>query len=487
MKNEINWYEAIGLKQGALVGQLVQSSLYAAVVSVEELAAVTMECKIPMVKLCWRIHDRSRQIEKSGETAFPEGVYTLVLGEVLPLQELKAYETADAAYGIETFVTLAAGDEIGGPYAFRASLHSGKPTDSMPEESLPARLAAIPIASPDMTEEQLRQICLDYMGLQVEFPYRLDRDFSFVIESQRRKRTLMGGQVYGGIPYISRGAGNLYRIAEICDPKTGVLNTSDELFDNIRYFGNACSGAASTAWSRVVTSAYLGYTMFMCPGNGFLPVGPYTGAEDSVTMYDRKSPDGVCCRKICDRNGPETMYESYAMMKPADGLVCDGHVRMNGVVPVVVRRADGTIDPDESFTLLREQVCYVSDPSHIRIAPDGSHYTSQGRKTYRNSFRMLFDAGYLPFTFAEFSDPSKVQRAKYRLAVEPELKDRVLTTNYAISDVFACRNGKRYVYRNMEFFRKELKLGDIFPAEALGEDTELTCRLYNGELLKISH
>jgi len=231
--------------------------------------------------------------------------------------------------------------------------------------------------------------------------------------------------------------------------------------------------------------AYLGYTMFMCPGNGFLPVGPYVGAADSVSMYDRKSPDGVCCRSICSSNGEQTMYESYGQMKPADGLVCDGHVRMNGVVPTVVRKADGTIDPDESFTLLLEQVCYVADPSHLCIAPDGSHYTAQGRTTYRNSFRMLYDAGYLPFTFAEFADPSKVQRAKFRLAVEPELKDRVLTTNYAISDVFALRNGKRYVYRNMEFFRKELKLGDIFPAEALGEDTKLSCRLYNGELLEI--
>ena len=56
-----------------------------------------------------------------------------------------------------------------------------------------------------------------------------------------------------------------------------------------------------------------------------------------------------------------------------------------------------------------------------------------------------------------------MEPARIRLAVEPELKDRVLTANYGISDVFAEVDGKRYVYRNMEFFRKEVKLGDIFP------------------------
>ena len=45
--------------------------------------------------------------------------------------------------------------------------------------------------------------------------------------------------------------------------------------------------------------------------------------------------------------------------------------------------------------------------------------------------------------------------------------------------------GKRYVYHNMEFFRKEVKMGEIFPEEALTKDTKITCRLYNGELVEV--
>ena len=97
----------------------------------------------------------------------------------------------------------------------------------------------------------------------------------------------------------------------------------------------------------------------------------------------------------------------------------------------------------------------------------------------------LLAAGYIPVTFAEFKDPSLVQPVRIRLAVEPELKERVLTSNYAISDVFAELDGKRYVYRNMEFFRKEVKLGDIFPEEALTKDTKIFCQLYNGQLVKV--
>ena len=102
------------------------------------------------------------------------------------------------------------------------------------------------------------------------------------------------------------------------------------------------------AWARVVTSAYLGYTMFMTEANGFLPVGPYRYSKENVTQFIR-GEDGYNCQTICQENGPETMYESYALMKPADGLVCNGHVRMNSAMPTVVRNADGTESASEQL------------------------------------------------------------------------------------------------------------------------------------------
>ena len=484
---DTSWYDVVEQKKGRARQKLVKSDYFASAISLEELGDVEIECIVPIVKMSYDIHTRADEIVKTGEFAFPgEGVNRFALRDVLPLAELKAFETADAAYGIGTTVTLASGDEVGSYFTFKGWLHPGATTTEVPEGNLAQRLAAIPVARPGMTEDQLRQICMDYMRLEVEAPFKLEEDFTYHIESQHRDRKLLGGKVYGGLPYVSRGAGNLYRLAEICDPVTGVLDRNSDVFENIRYFGNACSGAASMAWARVVTSAYLGYTMFLSEANGFLPVGPYRYGRENVTVFLKKDPDGYNCRHICDENGEQVMFESYAQMKPADGVGCCGHVRMNSAIPTVVRNADGTINGEESYTLMREQVCYPTHPNHIRIAPDGSHYLAQGFVDVKYTFRDLFDTEYIPFTFAEFRDPSRVEPTRVRFAVEPEVKDRVLTCNYPISDVFVELDGKRYAYRNMEFFRKEVKMGDIFPEEILTKEAKYSCQLYNGEIVEIS-
>lgn len=483
---ETSWYELIGQQSGQSLNTLLKCNHYATAAAADEILDVAMECVVPMMKAAYRICDRSGTAVLEGEHSFPpQGVTRFTLNEVLQPDILKSYETENTDYFFETTVTLITGDTIGRPFAFCCHLRAGKAATAVPATDMPARLAAIPIANAAMTEAELRQICLDYMKLQVEFPFRFEQDFDYVIQSQKRPRKLLAGKVYGGIPYVSRGAGNLYRIAEIYDSETGSIRVNSDIFNDIRYFGNACSGATSMSWARVVTSAYLGYTMFMTEANGFLPVGPYRYPKENVTKFVRNDPEGVCCRSLCDFNGEQTMYESYAQLKPADGAVCDGHVRMNSGVPTVVRKEDGTIDGDLSYTTMHEQVCYVSHRNHLRIAPDGSHYLAQGYVDIRYSFRDLWKTGYIPFTFPEFSQPSRVEPARVRLAVEPELKERVLTSNYPICDVFAERGGKRYVFRNMEFFRKEVKMEDIFPAKALAKDTKITCRLYNGQLLEV--
>ena len=123
--------------------------------------------------------------------------------------------------------------------------------------------------------------------------------------------------------------------------------------------------------------------------------------------------------------------------------------------------------------------------NHIRLAPNGAHYTAQGYVDGRSSFRTLFERGYLPFTFREFADPTLVEPARIRLAVEPELRERVLSANYPISDIFVELDGKRYAFHNMEFFRKEVKMGDVFPPEALTPQTRIFCQLLNGQRLEV--
>lgn len=479
---EVLWYEMIG-QEGISPNLLVQCDCFATVLSLEEMAPVEISCPVPIVSFRWELRNREKDLILEGIHSFgPEGVDRFALRDVLPMGRLEPYETESAEYYLTTAVTLATGDEVRGAFSFVGFLRKGRSATEVSGMNLRAQLEAIPVANASMTEDQLRQICMDYMRLELEFPFRMEEDFVFTVESQKRVRRLLGGKVYGGIPYVTRGAGNLYRIASAYNPATGTLDTASDIFDNIRYFGNACSGSASMAWARVVSSAYLGYTMFMTEANGFLPVGPYKYPAENLTKFSR---NGISCKSVCGFNGEETIYESYARMKPADGLVCDGHVRMNSSVPVVVRREDGTVDPDQSYTTVLEQICYVGASNHIRLAPDGAHYTAQGYVDGRSSFRTLFERGYLPFTFREFADPTLVEPARIRLAVEPELRERVLSANYPISDIFVELDGKRYAFHNMEFFRKEVKMGDVFPPEALTPQTRIFCQLLNGQRLEV--
>lgn len=485
-KNETDWYEIIGSKKAR--SKLVNSSFYASAFSVKEIEDVEIKCAVPMTGFSFTVNDSNGNSVMSGSHDFDaEGVTSFVIKDVLPLNDLSVYETEGADYSIRASVTLFSGDEVSGSYVLRGNLHKGRSTTELPKYDFLDRLKAIPVARPGMTEDELRKICLDYITLENEFTYKFKEDFDYVVYSQNRDRRLKAGNVYAGIPYVTRGAGNLYRIAEFFDEKTGELDVSGDIFKNIRHFGNACSGSACMAWARVITSAYLGYTMFLSEANGFLPVGPYRYSRKNVTKFVKKSidPNGYSCDDICKENGEQVMFESYALMKPADGVGCNGHVRMNSAVPVVVRNADGTIDGDKSYALMTEQVCYTPFVNQIRIAPDGSHYTAQGLVNNKYTFRELFDTNYIPFTFAEFKDPALVEDAKLRLSVEPELKMAVLSSNYAISDIFSDVNGKRYVFRNEEFFRREVKLGDIFPDEALADGAVIWCRLYNGETYEV--
>ncbi len=485
IKTDTTWYETMG--DPAAFKNAVQCETYAAALSLEELAEVRIHCRVPMTKAVYQIKMRKGAIALEGEHLFENGTETFLLKDILPLPEMKPFETKESTYQIGLTITLINGVELSGFRVFECSLRPGKTATKMPTANLAERLQAIPIAKPGMTEEELRQICIDYMKLENEFCYRFPEDFVYTIESQKRSRRLLAGKVYGGLPYVTRGAGNLYRVAEFIDPKTGMLDLSGDIFQNIRHFGNACSGSACMAWARVVTSAYLGYTMFLTHANGFLPVGPYRYSQPNVTKFIKKriDPKGYTCEDICRENGEQTMFESYAQMKPADGVGCCGHVRMNTALPYIVRKADGTIDGEQSYTLMTEQVCYVPHPNHIRITPEGDHYTAQGYVDVKYSFKELFDTHYIPFTFAEFQDPSRVQEAKIRLSVEPMLSMETLSSNYPISDVFCELNGQRYTFRNEEFFRKEMKLAEIFPAQILTNEAKISCRLYNGEILEV--
>ena len=480
----------------------VNSNIRITCFSVAELKDITISSNYDFVTLEYNLRapDGKNVIEGTVELA-DKKTRSVRLDDILPLDEMKKYEKNEPPfYFLNTRSTLDNGQTLEGAFSFAGSLLAGKEATEMPKFDLKARLDAIPIATPDMTVDQLRRICVDFINLQTEFPYMLEEDVDQFITSQKKARKLRAGILHAGIPYISIGSGNVYRVAEFYNAETGTIDKNADILKTDRFFGNACSGSAYMAWSRVINSTKRAYTYEMTEAFGFIPVGPYK-YDTSVEVFVpyQKDPDGYCCRTVCNDNGEQTMFESYAAMKLADGTTNNGHVRLLTGEPFVVRNPDGTINGDESYLIMSEQTCYTTRPNHVRIDKNGDHYIAQGGVNVKFTFKALFDTYYIPFTFAEFLGTKKVDVATVgvdsdeKLFSADDIAALTLTSNYPISDVFVTvKNNlgeKVYscVHRSLDFFIKEMKLGEILPTDELKPFADHTisidCQLFNGSKL----
>ncbi|MBR2616378.1 MAG: hypothetical protein IKC69_06850 [Clostridia bacterium] len=377
--------------------------------------------------------------------------------------------------------------------------------ETVQDRSAKEKLEAIPVANSSMSSDQLRQICLDYMRLQLSFPWTPTE--ALIHDNLNVNR--YPGKVYGGIPYLSTGSGNLYRAMEFYDPETGRIDTTAFKKDVAR-FSNACSGGAFWAWGRVINSANYSWTWSITQYNGFVNVGPYTYSKTLENFHEANStsPNKYTAKNVVLENDEQTMYESYALLLPADGLVHPGHVRMNASVPTVVRNADGTIDGKKSFTTYCDQVKYTDEAHHKRTQEDGTEYRVQGGVDVQISFEELYRTYYIPFTFKEFLGTDPVEKAEVTLSVPEgvvsirELAKAKLEANYAISDVFlnilSPEGDVLYsrVRRMDDFFTREVSFQKEVFVSSVIRDTEgfeeggknrveISCQLSTGERLTV--
>lgn len=368
------------------------------------------------------------------------------------------------------------------------------------------KLAAIPIAKQGMSEDELRKICVDYFRLQLSFTWTPSKN----IESKDLYFNREVGTIYAGLPYVSIASGNLYRAMEWYDPATGIIDV-DAGAGNLQFFGLACSGGVGWAWGRVINSADYSWTQAMTQKNGFINVGPFT-YDPNVEEFDyalSTDPNKFTCENVVKANGPDVMYESYALMKPADGLVNPGHVRMNMEKPVVVRDpVTNKIDGKASYTYYCDQANINDGEVFKRTQSDGTEYRTQGGVDIKVSFEQLFNSKYIPVTFKEFLGQDPVEAATVSLSYTApsitagDLIQSTVTSNYAISDIFftvkdaSGKELKKVVRRMENFFTEEVLLSDakiigspaftsLFEgyAKAGTNTVEITCQLSTGELL----
>ena len=293
------------------------------------------------------------------------------------------------------------------------------------------KINAIPVADDSMTEEQLRQICLDAFRLQLTFGWTPNVTTHY--NSGVSEKIFYEGQVYGGPPYQSGRFGNIYKWMYFYDEENGMLDLSGGV-DTLAKICNQCTGGAITGWGRVVNTMRFAGTNEMTETAGCLRVGPYKYDENVMTFGHRTTND------ICLDNGAAVMWESYAALKPADGIVnyngSAGHVRMVSAVNVV-RTTDGSVNG------LQSTLTYLDQWSEYTVATqsNGILYEVEGGVDVTMTFMEVMNAGYVPFTFAELIKQNPVEKAKAELSltadsVNPnDLARAIIRSNYIMSDI----------------------------------------------------
>ena len=346
--------------------------------------------------------------------------------------------------------------------------------DGTPETISPEDLDAIPVATPDMTKDELRQICVDFMRLQQGFIWTPagDLDYLCASASTADENGLLhykAGQYYAGLPY-GGGSATLYSALDYYDPDTGVWDVSALVSGTAFPLTNDCGTSVVWSLSRVCNSlSKFGGTVTMTKKNGFLPVGPYQ-YDFEIEKYT--ASEKTLSKAICQTNGEQVMFESYAQVRKADGIVRryqeNGHARMVVEDAFVVRKGDGTIDGAKSYL----KTCEQSSGKSTRESY-GHTVIQNGWIDKQYTFSKLFKDGYLPFTVAELIGSEPVERAQVSLSNTGSdlsfdaLRKEVVHTNYPIAKVALTLTGAdgHLVYKET----KNVKLSKLYADYTLSD------------------
>lgn len=352
---------------------------------------------------------------------------------------------------------------------------------------------AFPVKSEDMTEDEMRDLCVDFFRFTKTALWIPNQNWEYIKTKNGNTDSMYKGNIYGGLPYIGVASGSIYRLMDYIDEETGVVDMTEPM-NNPKLFGNQCSIGAYWGWSRVVNSANYLWTSGMVQRNGFLRVGPYT-YDDNLSHYEA----GVfTTADIINQNGADVMYASYAAMKRADGLVYfteAGHTMMCVTDPVVVYAADGRIDGNQSYITIIDQHGEWSEATNA----SGDTYRYKNYVDRKFTFNQLLTANYIPFTFGEFlgTDPVEPTECAFSHTGDTVTLEQLVTgkvtANYGVSDIYAIlkdQNGKE-VLRGVKRaetanvlsldFVKAVDMTDWKAYAGKGYTVEILCQLGTGE------
>ena len=134
-----------------------------------------------------------------------------------------------------------------------------KPATSFPVPTINDKLTwekinAFPIKTTDMTIQEARALCVDFMRFSKTALYIPNDNMSYQLNTTGTMDKMIKGQIYGGLPYVGLGGcGSIYRVMDYIDEETGVVDMTNPKL-NPGLFGSHCSSQTYWAWGRVINS-----------------------------------------------------------------------------------------------------------------------------------------------------------------------------------------------------------------------------------------
>lgn len=349
-----------------------------------------------------------------------------------------------------------------------------------------------PVVHDGMTIEEGRKLVVDFFRYVKTAVWMPSDNYEYKIKTANPDSEQIVGYVkYGGLPYISLGSGNIYRLMDYMDPETGVVDIKTAGLKE-KLFGNQCSFGSYIGAGRVINSAYYSWTKNMTPLNGFIPVGDYSIKND-VKSFSEAVYNTIT---VLQENGQEKMNESYAGLKAGDVIVyytTAGHVVMISEDAHVEYGADGKIDALKSYVMVIDQT-----PGHSSMTnAAGDTFAFENNVDAKWNFQKLFKGNYVPYTFAEWLGNDPIESSKTEISYTGEtmslnqLSGVTVTSNYGITDIYAgVYNSKgievyKLAVRAEETSVKEMKFTKIGAnvdiwgdEEKLIEGNEYTVKIY---------
>lgn len=284
---------------------------------------------------------------------------------------------------------------------------------------------------------------------------------------------------YMGLPYTSAGMG-IFQFLAYYDGGTGCLTFTDQDRFNAT-IGNTC--ASSVGWGLLSVCASVRGTCisnYLTISNGFYPLG--------TLRYDPAITDfkDYTTAQIVQDNGTDTVFEGYAAVQPGDVLFyaddtpAAGHTRMAIEPAHVVRRADGSIDPDESFVTTQEQAAKDNEDTS-----SGVLMIRGGQISKSYTFNEFLKKNYIAVSTAEFLGKKPYEKCvltyEGKRVKAADLAAGSLRCNYplAILRVILRRGGEETVLEQKLFDRKMIGSGlaRSFPLSQLSLDFASDARL----------